>query len=519
MAMFRSTTPLAVTRSTRRDRTRALTSGKAGKLLPVSYLPLLREDRLTSMMVQTVVEMAETVRPLAAPVYARLESWFMPFAGFNRFSGLDDYNRSYAKTAGLNGQSVPAFIDPAVWAINDIYKTLGLQHVAGAQHNRMVLEAYNELINYMYRDRSPNLPQRTQYQTDLAAAFWQENKLAHIVPNFDRSYINGTVPVVSAGDVMVKGIGHSATVAAASTLSSWRESSGTTHAANAKSGWGTGSSALVWEQGGPGGTGFPNIRVTLDGTSTYLSLANIDLARAQANFDSLRKRYAGHSDADIIELLMEGIRVPEYMEREPFLLGAQTTPFTFGTRWATDAANLDDSVTNGVASFSMRVMAPQTNVGGIIMNFVSVVPEQMWERREDPFLSITDQDLWPKYERDTLDLDGVRTVLNSEVDTSHASPSGTFGYEAIGRNWERSFTRIGGRMHRPTSATAWSEERAMLWVTEPVNPSLTADFYLANQINADPFADKVTDHLTITTQHMAEIEGNTVIRAQPLEIV
>lgn len=214
---------------------------------------------------------------------------------------------------------------------------------------------------------------------------------------------------------------------------------------------------------------------------------------------------------------MEGIRVPEYLERQPMLLASQKSSFNFATRYAADGPNLSESVTNGICRIGMRLSMPSTNTGGIVMIVASAVPDQMFERRRDAFLSIVDQDNWPKYERDTLDIEKVDNVLNADVDTSHATPNAIFGYEPMNYRWNRDFVRLGGDLYRPSAATPWDEDRAVLWVTEPVNPTLTADFYLATNINSDPFADRLKDHLTFTVVHESIIEGNTVFGPALLE--
>lgn len=516
--MFKNATPIQVSRSRRTDRARGVTTAKAGKIIPLRFIPLLREDRLIDCEVNLTVELAETVRPLVNAVYCTYEAWFVPFAAFNRFAGLDDYNRSYAKIPNPLNNQVQPFMQTAAFAVNDIWKKLGVHHIPGTQINTAPIEAYNELVNWMYSDRSPNLPQRTPLDASLATCFWEANRFAAVVPNYDRSLVDAVVPLSAPAGIPVKGLGLNDQGGAVSTAPrSIRESGATGFRQIARSVQSNeASNQFVMEMGA---NNYPLIRAMIDGAAVHVSLANIDLARKTAAFDVLRKKYAGHSDAEIIELLMEGIRVPEYMERQPMLLAAQKTAFDFATRFATDGSNLQKSVTNGLSSVQMRLSMPTTNTGGIVMIVASVVPDQMFERRRDNFLACVDQDLWPKFERDTLDVDKVDQVLNGDVDTSHATPSAIFGYQPMNNAWNRDFVRLGGDVYRPSASTPWDEDRAMLWVTEPVNPTLTAEFYLATAVNSDPFADRVRDHLTFTVIHDGVIEGNTVFGQPLLEVI
>lgn len=524
MPSFLSTTPVQVSRSRRVDRARGVTTAKAGKVIPLRYIPLLREDRLSNTEVSITVEMAETVRPLRNAVYLNVEAWFVPFAAFEQFAGIDDFNRAYAKVVEPGTSTVKPFMSTAAFAANDIWNKLGVHGVPGAQVNLAPIQAYNTIINHMRKDRSPNLPVRTETDTSLAVAFWEANRFAHVVPNYDRSLIDGVVPLEAPTGLKITGMGIQN--AGTSPTSAGRRVTGGTLESGL--GWaivdtgangGANNLATVSIQQDPNNVGYPNIRAVVDGGAVHISLANIDLARQTAAFDALRKKYAGHDDDEIIELLMEGIRVPEYMERMPMLLAAQKTAFNFATRYASDGPNLDESVTNGVASLRMRLSMPATNTGGIVMVVGSAVPDQMHERRRDNFIATVDHDNWPKYERDSLDIEKVDNVLNCDVDISHATPAGIFGYEPMNYRWNRDFIRLGGDLYRPSAATPWDEDRAVLWVSEPVNPTLTADFYLATAVNADPFADKLKDHLTFTVIHNAMIEGNTVFGPPLLEVI
>ena len=467
------------------------------------------------------MELAETVRPLINAVYADVECWFIPYAAFPRFADLGDYNRSYTKTPDPKTGQVEPFIKAGAWTVNDIWRAMGVHMPAGAQINLAPIEAYNVLVNHKYQERSPNLPTRAELLSTLAPCFWTANRFAHVVPNYDRSFVDGVVPVGAASTLDIDGIGILTGNGTASTVNNFVEQDGMRTA----TGWrnsltatpGAGEARFFIEQD-PTSTNRPMIRADLGTAQVHISLANIDLARKTAAFDALRTKYEGHNDAEIIEMLMEGIRVPEFMERQPMLLASRRTQFSFGTRYATDGASLDQSVTNGVANVNFNITTPRTNTGGLVVVCASVVPDQMFERRRDNFLAVTDQDLWPKYERDSLAVEPVDQVLGADVDTAHATPGAIFGYEPLNHRWNRDFVRLGGDLYKPDPATAWSEDRAVLWVTEPVNPVLTDDWYLATDLDAQPFADRIKDHLTITTLHEGAIEGHTVFGPPLLEI-
>ena len=89
-----------------------------------------------------------------------------------------------------------------------------------------------------------------------------------------------------------------------------------------------------------------------------VSLSNIEMARKTQAFAALRRQYNGHTDEYIIDLLMDGITVPEQAWKQPILLGDMSTVFGMSKRYATDSANLTESVVNGITAVQQRFRAP-----------------------------------------------------------------------------------------------------------------------------------------------------------------
>nr|QXN72761.1 MAG: major capsid protein [Microvirus sp.] len=521
MQGFRNPTPPSYNRTLRMERGRGITTGPAAKIMPLRFIPTFREESISGMRVTVSAELGETVRPIQNAVEAEFQAVFVPYAAFPRFKDLGDFNRSYAKVKNPHTNAVDPFIQTAAFdATSPFWKALGVHMVAGEQVNVAPIEAYNVWVNYLYNDRSPNLASRTALDNTLATAFWLQNKFGHVKPDYDRSLINGVVPIQAPAAIPVKGLGLS--------------TMGSAPTSNTQVQTGQNSASVVSYLGDPAATGgadgraklwiekasasaAPNIRVDVNGMGLNISLADIELAKQQAAFAQLRKKLSGHDDEEIIKLIMQGIRVPEYMERQPMLLASKRVPFSFGTRFAT-SGDLTDSVTNGLASAQLSINLPRTNTGGIILVTATVVPDQLFERRRDSFLAMTDQAQWPEVERDTLDVDKVDQVLCKDVEITHNTPNSLFGYEPMNFRHHRDYVRLGGHLYRPTAATVWDEDRAGVWVTEPVNPTLSADWYLAKSVNLDPFADRNRDPVTYTVAHDGMIEGLTVFGPELLEI-
>lgn len=520
------TAPITVQRSTRRDRGRVLTSADAGKILPLKYIPMLREDAVKRGRVRVNIEMMETAELLMNGIRVDVMAHYVPMLAFDRFNGsMEELNRSYKGETGIGGSVVPFFeknkyynsaggtvntltpdqygaqvIDTADWGVNaldDFYQLMGI-HTQATYFNTTIVEAYNAIVNHRRKARSASLPLRNAFDHRLAEAFWSLDN-NHIVPDFDQKLIDG--------EVSLNGLTFQAPVRSADYLQLADGAVNHYYPAD--------------DEAAPTAVGadyeFANIWAELtSGGNATMSLADIEQAKKTAAFAKLRSMYDGVEDDHIIDLLMEGIRVPEETMKQPILLGKQSTMIGYNQRYATDAANLDTSVTNGYATVDMSIRTPQMNTGGVIMITAEIVPEQMWERKKDYFLYETDPDNLPNYLRDVLDPEAVSVVKNDHLDVNHSTPNGTFGYAPLNHEWQRDMVNVGGKYYRPAN-DAFDEDRAKIWTVETTDPVLNEDFYLVSGLHKKVFSDQVADAFEITCISDVEITGNTVFGERLLE--
>ena len=514
--------PIQVQRSTRRDRGRVLTSADAGKILPLKYIPMLREDAVKRGRVRVNIEMMETAELLLNGIRVDVMAHYVPMLAFDRFNGsMEELNRSYKGETGIGGTVVPFFeknkyynaasnlvLNSSTYSsydgfdegtsshgFNEFYGIMGI-HTQATETNTIVVEAYNAIVNHRRKARSASLSLRNAFDHRLAEAFWTLDN-NHIVPDFDQKLIDGEVslnaltfeaPVVSQNLLFYNG---------------HRMPSDTTGSATTTNADGE----LVWN----------NVYAELtSGGNATMSLADIDQAKKTAAFAKLRSMYDGIDDESIIDLLMEGIRVPEETMKQPILLSKNSTMIGYNQRYATDAANLDTSVTNGFASVECSIRTPQMNTGGVIVITAEIVPEQMWERKKDYFLYETNPDNLPNFLRDTLDPEQVSIVKADHLDTNHSTPNTTFGYAPLNHEYQRDMVNIGGKYYRPAN-DAYDEDRAKIWTVEQTSPTLSEDFYLVSGLHKKVFSDQVADAFEITCISDIEITGNTVFGQRLLE--
>jgi hypothetical protein len=519
--------PIAVQKSRRNARGRVLTSGDAGKILPLKYEWLHREDGVQSGKIRVNVEMQETAELLMNGVGVTCYAHFVPMLAFDRFNGsMDELNRSYKGENGAAGSVVPFFesnkfynhytngvaefaqedrltidTDNDPWWASNIHapkflQTMGI-HTQSTNYNTTIVEAYNAIVNMRRKARSKSLPLRNAFDHSLAEAFWINNGMQNIVPDFDQSLIDG--------QVSLSGLTFQAPITAPQ--SSWgstdnpQSGTGVIGSPRGSSDWD--GSKHVWND--------VFAELTAGGNAT-MSLADIEQARKTASFAKLRSMYDGVDDEHIIDLLMSGIRVPDEALKQPILLGRQRAMMGFNQRYATDGGNLDDSATNGYATIDMNIRTPAMNTGGVIMITAEIVPEQLWERKKDYFLYTTDPDTLPNYLRDVLDPEKVAVVKNDHADVNHATPDSTFGYAPLNHQWQKDMVNVGGKYYRPAN-DAFDEDRAKIWTAEATNPSLNEDFYLVSELHKKVFSDQVSDSFEITALTDFNIVGNTVFGA------
>jgi hypothetical protein len=514
------TAPLQVQRSVRRDRGRVLTSADAGKILPIKYIPMLREDAVRRGRVRLNFEMMETAEMLMNGINVHVYAHYVPMLAFDRFNGsMDELNKSYQKENGIGGTVVPYFntitnaaaLDTNGSSASGFLQTMGI-HTQAAALNTTIVEAYNCIVNYRRKARSASLPQRTALDWTLAEAFWGlENN--HIVPDFDQKLIDGEVTLAGLNfkaPIVSKHLGAADGSQFRNAVANEVPSANTFYSPVA-GGTGWTDTGSVFE------TNLNYMWAELkDGGEATMSLADIDQAKKTAAFAKLRSMYDGLDDEHVIDLLMEGIRVPEETMKQPILLSKASTMIGYNQRYATDAANLDTSVTNGFATVDMTIRTPQMNTGGVIMITAEIVPEQMWERKKDYFLYETDPDNLPNYLRDYLDPEKVSVVKNDHLDVNHSTPNGTFGYAPLNHEYMRDMVNIGGKYYRP-SDDAFDEDRAKIWTAETTDPSLSDDFYLVDSLHKKVFSDQNTESFEITCLSDVEITGNTVFGERLLE--
>lgn len=518
-AMTRTkTTPIDVVRSTRALDIRCLTSMPVGKVVPVCVFGLLREDQVNSSRLRLNFEMLETVEILMNAVNVNVKAYLVPNLAFDRFNGIDQLNRSYEGVPEDEGGTVTPYFTTVAFkeASMPVLTYMGKHAREDQLINSAYIEAYNVIWNYRAANRSPDITPRLVTDGTLAKAFWSHQAFSYIVPDFDQAIIDGEVPLnVVDSRMPLHGIGRVGTNQPATANVSASQPAGITPGAFPYSSRVTGTAPVAGEMGlqmkmTGANTGVPDVWTELAANGITVSLSNIELARKTQAFASLRRQYTGLSDDYIIDLLMNGISVPEQAWREPMLLADRTTIFGMSKRYSASADDLTASVVNGATFIDIPMVTPRVPTGGVVMVTCEVTPEQLFERRQDPYLFMDAIADLPEFLRDTLDPEKVQVVENQFIDVDHDTPTATFGYAPLNHAWNALPPQIGGKFYRPQVDGAFDEDRQRIWAVETKNPTLSEDFYLCTDMHQKPFVVTDQDNFEVVMRGTIAIAGNTV---------
>lgn len=521
-----STQPISYSATRRPDNFSLVTTGRAGEIIPLYFGPLLRGDS-ASGRVDIQMQLAEMPRPIENLVTARAQSWLVPRPALPQFEGPAEYAHSYEGTdiskLGATSRTPPALFDTvaagaiATLEASEIFRATGLSLQTGNAVNTDYVDAYNLVANFRLAAHSSKLTRYDYYQEDattsvqLKPAFWPVNRMHAIVADYELALVKGSLELdVIAGSVEITRDTNAA---------GWEVFNAGAETQPASVDIGTNASGFLRDTTTPGNISLDpkgGLLGSLAGQTVATSLADIDMARktnamARARAAMAGLNYSGFNNDDvIISQLMQGYSVPESALQRPILLDSKTVVFGMTERHATDAANLDDSSTTGMASVSLSLNIPRMEYGGVYFHTVEVMPERLYERQKDPYLEVTTVDQLPNALRDVQNTLPVDVVENGRVDTKHSTPTGIFGYEPMNSKWRREFTRLGGEFRQLTPGTPNTAARTGIWQPDIVDQGMTSDHWLCpHPFPQDVFSAPSSDVIIISATQTLAITGIT----------
>lgn len=520
-----NTKPVAFAESIRGDKNILMSSGRAGVVVPVGYIPLLRGDSLSGSA-SFSAELGEMPRPLLNGATFNVQAWFVPKTAHPQFTGSDEFMHSYMgqdiTALGAAARTPPSFFTSVSGANlvtvagSDFFKTLGIHVVAGEPIHTDLIDAFSLIYNFRTAAHSSRLPLR-EYATEsfanstaLPRAFWPSSIFSGVVPDYESALVVGNLDLdVLAGQLPLVGVqrgqntnGYSGTYT--------RTSDGVTVSNPSPK-------TLYTDQSQTNGAG-ATAWAEMAGQVVGVSLADIEKARVTQAFAKLRAAYAGNdatgysNDDAIVATLMSGMQVPEDQFHRPWLLDSKRVPVGFGERFATDAANLDVSVVQGRTQVSLSLNVPKQDSGGIIIITAELLPDRLYEAQSDEWLHVQTPSELPDALRDVQRVDPTDFVKSRRLDARHTTPDALYGYEPMNNVWNRNTTRLGGAFFQPTAGGAATDQRSGIWQLSIVDPAFTDDHYLApTPFPHTVFSDTLAPAFEFVCSHQVAIRGLTQI--------
>lgn len=518
MAERMRTSPVPWPRTARPDSVRTITSGPPGMAVPLAYYALEREDQMETTRFQCRAYMAETADLLLNTVNCVFSAWLVPALANDRFGGsLDAFNRAYMGQPEMDGSQIPFIATQAysTGTVRPFYQALGLHAPANnTQCNNDVMEAYRQIFKYRCQQRSEALWEAVAPEYDnagggLVPAFFDNPQMAMIKPSFDVGATEGIVPLSVVGtSLAVSGIGLS--TVGTQQNNDYRQTDQTSFNPGGQIDH-SGTNNVGIKLKNIAGTFFPDVTAELQQDGITVSLANIEMAKQTQAWARVRSQYSALSDDDMIDLLMSGVNLPTLAMAKPQLIDRKSVPFGMVQRFSSEAASLDVSATRGVAGADLTLRTPVLNTGGIVMILAEVVPEQFWERSADYHLLRTNTTRRPDRLLDEIDPQAIEVVENYHADVKHTDPTGIFGYAPLNHGFVRKRFNIGGKFHRTDPLAPFDENRNRIWASEPVDPTLSKEFYLATDLPEDIFLQQTVDNFEFSGAGDAVISGLTFI--------
>lgn len=368
--------------------------------------------------------------------------------------------------------------------------------------NEAVRIAHNCAVNYLRRRKYVKATQLLAESTAITPALIAQTVLDRFNAVLDpEDRVNGAVDF--AGKIPVEGIWTSGGFISTNTLK-------TTEGTAIENGIDVNSGVKVQED--PDNPGFPGVYANMNGgqgislTDFYDAEMMDQLTREMRQIVDANPEYG----EEMITRWAHGLSVDS--GKQPFILYEKTVSLTQSYRQATDGPNLDVAQSDlmGVASFTVPI--PKTELGGIVITFSTLKPDETLASQPHPFLSKE----WSaiNYVAEEMQRDPIPVTmreLDAEVDSAdQATVAFYVGLNHIKKN----YVNYGFNRHMDLNDVA---NKTALWQLE-VPMSVTPDSILyPDDLDHYPFADQLAEVCTYTISSNATVQTPIIFGPTPVE--
>lgn len=507
------------TRNVRRESRTLVGRFRGGKLVPVMAVPVRGNEG--GMLSQTVsFELDPIAGRMITPITAELTSVFVPVQAID---AIKDPASAYAGMTEVLREKVLSG-NPLFGLENEgeISKRCGVnpRSVGGVKKvNEMVRLAHNAAVNYLRQRKYVKATTLLHSNTALTPALISQTVLERLNGVLDPDdRINGSVQLdIPSMQLPVSGLGQSGSPASATLNVFTRDASnptgeiyplaaGTANAAN----------NLTVRVTGAGSTQKPDVYAVLNGAMAgNVSLTDFYNAEKMDKLTRVMREIVDSNPEYGEEMVLRwahGLSVDS--GRIPFIVAQKTAIFGRQIVGATDKTGIeaDTMRSDMLTQLSFAVPIPRTELGGIVITFASIKPDETISSQPHPYLS----DVWgaENFVADELALDPVPvTIRELDSDCLSAQESTVTLYTGLNALKQAYISYGLSRQLDPTTV----ENKTALWQLE-VPLSVTPDSILyPDNLDHYPFSDQLAEVCTYVVSSNAVIQTPTIFGPTPVE--
>lgn len=458
-------------------------------------IPLTCYDVLPGDIIRQETDLLIRTQPLLTPVmhdvYAEVFHIFVP----NRIIWDEWEDFITGGELGNASPTHPTITSPAstgflIGSLPDYLNT----HKPGVPddpRNALPIRAYQASFNYLFRDSQLVTPAAiskasgndTTTSRDLQMAMWQKDRYTTARP---APQLGPAVSIPLTGDAPVTGIGAYGTLSVPTNLAV-RETDGSNPTYNY--GFGTSNAGLAVDMTTTGATARPEIYADL---SSVDAVDINDLRQAGAfqrfleNLNNFGARYAERIQQAF------GVPIQDYRLSEPELIATGTSRFQFSevlqTAEGTDPVG--EMAGHGITVQRSNRFKYRAMEHGWFLTLMVVRPKTQYQ---DAVHRMMNRPTKLDYFNPEFANLGDMPIFNKEIQPSHASPDGVFGYAPAWDDYRFIPSSVAGEFRDVLDD--WHMARQL-----PNDVALNATFVRANPTTR-VFADSNSDQLYVTARH------------------
>jgi len=514
--------------SRRRESRKRTHRMKGGKLAPVMATPILQSESGTIRQ-QIAFEVDRVMGRMVTAPFAKVVSVFVPVQAMHALKHPDhDYPGANEVIRELLKSGANLFdLEPE----SEVTQRCGInpRSVDGVKYvNESIALAHNCAVNYLRRRKYVKAVQLLAADRDITPALYEQtvlDRFGGVLDPDDR--INGAIEMQLTGRLPTRGIrvmGDASTHAADAPYKDQAVPNGGTVNKTSVEGWRASEQNVVIETGSESGfsvsTAFHGVFSDLadaDGAQVslqdlYISERSDALIRAMREIVDKNPIYGEEMLAD----WMYGLQVDA--GKQPFVLFERKIALTRAMQPGMDTAAIENrtEATDMMGSIPFMVPVPQTEFGGVIVTFASLLPDEVVDSQPHPLATQPWAGINFTLDEQKLDPQPVTIRdLHSDIDEITPAPNETAPLFYVGNN-HMSRTYVDYGFARNVDETTVENKTALWQVNVPLSVTPQSVIYPEN-LEQYPWGIQDGDICTVHATSQLIVNSPLILGPSPVE--